>query len=211
MIVTSCEGVAPQGVLTTDPYITIQVEFPLDGMMVRQFSCYYRSTENRAHQSSEEQRFTSAMLEVVVERDRGRLCRLVLVSAMSIRYQDVDPGMLVVGDPVFDVDSTLGDRFSGRDRVRRETGYGPFLNQYEQYEILIGDHRVTLLFDGHEKETAILVGDHLIVFIDRDREVCGFQFIGLTDAQMEEVVDTIVFQANAVAEYEASRNPQETA
>ena len=149
---------------------------------------------------------SSATLEVVLDYT-GHLRRLVLTSVELARYQDVDPGVVVVGDQVFDIASTLGDRFLDHHREKKGSGDYPLLHQYEQFEVLLGDHRVTLLFDGRVRQTAVQVGDHLIIFIDQDSEVCGFQFTALTDTQMEEVVDTIRYQSQGTSPTAAETMP----
>jgi len=190
LIVKSWEGVSPPGKIRLDSYV-VSLEFPLDAVWARCFSCCYDSKDAPGTFPGG---WKGSMLELVVDASSGRLCRLVLVMVSRARYKDVDPGAVVVGDPVFDVKSSTGELLRQRDRVSKGTQRSPSVDQWEHYEVLLGDHRLTILFDGYVVDKAIQVGDHLVVFIDKDREVCGFQITGFTDDQWEKSVRTITKQ-----------------
>ena len=185
MFVKSWDGVALDGEIAEDLYIPIMLLYPLDEEAVgNRFSCFYRSTES--------------MLELVVDKYSGGVCRLVLVSVLKVRYQDFEPGRVVRGGPVFDVEATLGDRWLQRDRVNTGVEFVPAIDQYEQYELWVGADRFTILFEGRTIKIAIQAGAHLIVFVDEDQEVCGFQITGVTPDQRAKIIDTITYSGKVI-------------
>ena len=198
MIIESWEGPAPDGEVHDDPYIPVEVDFPLDQEHVHKFSCYYRSTQGGVHMPEEGWGPPESMLEVVVDVYSGRLCRLVLVGVLEARYKEFDPGQVVNGDPVFDIDATLGDRVSARDRVNIGGEMTPSVDQYEQYELWVGGDQFTILFEGRATSVAIRAGAHLIVFVDEDREVSGFQITGVTPSQRAKIIDTITYTGKVI-------------
>jgi hypothetical protein len=158
--------------------------------------CFYRSTINGEHQPKQGLGWSESMLEVVVEHDTGNIVRFVLVSVLRARYRDYDPGPVEPGNILFDYPRTHGYAIGHRDRVAKGSNY---IDQYEQYEVWIGDHRITILFEGRVIDKSIQVGDHLIVFIDSEHETVGFQFTNITDQEMEQIIDTITFPDKTIA------------
>jgi len=71
----------------------------------------------------------------------------------------------------------------------------PFVHQYERYELWVGGDQLTILFEGRATNVAILAGAHLIVFVDEDREVCGFQFTGITPEQRAGIIGSLTFKS----------------
>jgi len=199
MIVKSWEGAAspPDGEIRLDRHIPISLEFPLDTIGGSQFSCFYRSRGVEVSSSDGRVHTIHAMLEVVVEEDSGLLCRLVLVSVSRAIYKDYDPGPVVVGNPVFDVAASRGSSLRQRDREVKSLMV-PSIDQWEPYEVWVGDHRLTILFRDRAMDTAIQIGGHLIMFVDKDREVCGFQFTSITEEQWERIIKTIKFPEKVI-------------
>jgi len=195
MIIKSWHGVSPVGVLQTDLYIPISLEFPLDSVQGRpRIRCFYKSIESERLLPGGHVAQKATMLELVVEEGSGLLCRLVLVGGVvRARYEDFDPEPIaVVGDPVFDVDLTCGARLNQRDRKMSGIPEYRSVDQFERFEALFGDQRVSFLFEGRSIETAVRVGDHLFVLLDSDREVTGFQFTGFTDEQWDQMIEANV-------------------
>jgi hypothetical protein len=139
------------------------------------------------------------MLEVVVEPDTGNIVRFVLVSVLRARHRDYDPGPVEPGNILFDYPRTHGYAIGHRDRVVAGSDLYVSIDQYEQYEVWIGDHRITILFEGRVIDKSIQVGDHLIVFIDSEHETVGFQFTNITDDDMTQIIDTITFPDTTIA------------
>lgn|GEM_PF-2824283 len=195
MIVQSWDEVAPDGEIQSDLYIPMKLEFPLDEYKGGgRFYCNYLSSADGSHHPGEGRGLRTSLLEVVVEKSSGLLCRLVLVDVLRVRYQDYDPGQVVNGNPVFDIEATLGDRLFQRDRVSTGGEMLPSVDQYEQYELWVGGDRLTIMFEGRTTNMSIRTGMHLIVFVDEDQEVCGFQFTGITPAQRAGIIDSLTFK-----------------
>ena len=74
----------------------------------------------------------------------------------------------------------------------------PAINQYEQYELWVGADQSTILFEGRTIKVAIQAGAHLIVFVDEDQEVCGFQITGVTPDQRAKIVHTITYSGDVI-------------
>ena len=85
-----------------------------------------------------------------------------------------------------------------RDRVLRAGYWSSFVDQYEQYELWVGASRFTILFEGRTIKVAIRAGAHLIVFVDEDQEVCGFQITGVTPDQRAKIIDTITYTGQTI-------------
>ena len=199
MFVKYWDGVASDGEIAEDRYIPIRLVYPLNEEAVgNRFSCYYRSTDGGLHQPKKGRGYPESMLELVVDKYSGGVCRLVLVSVLKVRYQDFEPGRVVSGAPVFDVEATLGDRWLQRDRVNSGVEFVPAIDQYEQYELWVGSDRFTILFEGRTISVAIQTGAHLIVFVDEDQEVCGFQITGVTPDQRAKIIHTITYAGDVI-------------
>jgi len=191
MIVTAWEGVSPNGEIYIDQYIPISLRFPQNSIPSRRFSCSYRNQCIDASSSEGNNSTLHAMLEIVVDYESGRLCRVVLEHVSCARYRDVDPEPITAGDPIFAVERTRGESLTQRNRVNKGRDTSPWIAQYERFEVWLGNRRLTILFENRVTDTAIQVGERLIVFVDKDREVCGFQFTNITEEEWERIIDTI--------------------
>jgi len=198
VIIKHWNGIANDGEIHEDPYIPVALEFPLDEYKGGgRFYCEYLSSVDGSH-LVEGRSLRASLLELVIEEDSGRLCRLVLVGVERSRYRDHDPGPVLDGDPVFDLDATLGHRLTNRDRVIKGHDLTTLMHQYEQYELWVGRDRLTILFEGRATKVAVRVGAHLIVFVDQDQEVCGFQITGVTPDQRAKIIDTITYTGKVI-------------